>query len=276
MNDHSHKGFVTTRADVAGEPQLFVIGLGVKIPDHATLEAQSAISDCKRVYSIVQEPPNLWLPSSAQSTEVIDVMGMYNEGALRTDNYERVAKTIIEALNETRPIGYVTYGNPLAYDSVAQNLVSHATQAGLPFQVVAGISSIDTLLCDLGRDMAPGLQIYEASWLVAAQIPLQADIAVILVQLGAFGSVRTHYREPPSPVALAGLVTYLARFYPPSHGVFVVRSASRTDRQGGVRAVALGDLCSARTEEILNASLYVPAVRQPGLDLEIFEKMQSA
>jgi hypothetical protein len=259
----------------AVDPSLFVIGLGVKIPLHTTAEARLALSACTRIYSIIQEPPDLWLPPAGQDVEVIDLMRMYNEGALRTENYERVAETIIEAVNETQCVGYVSYGNPLAYDSVAQSLVHSAGEAGLPFRVVAGISSIDTLLCDLGRDMAPGLQIYEASWLVAARIPLQTDIAVILLQLGTFGSLRTHYKEPPSPAALSGLLTYLGRFYPLSHQVFLVRSTNHGDRPSNIRVLNLGDICSSRTEDILNASMYIPALRQSRLDEDTLEKMRS-
>jgi hypothetical protein len=200
---------------------------------------------------------------------------MYSEGALRIDNYERVASSIFDSLLEIRPVGYVTYGNPLAYDSVAQMLVSRATEAGLPLRVVPGISSVDTLLCDLGRDMAPGIQIYEASWLVAARIPLQTDIAVVLLQLGAFGSLRTRYRQPPSPAELEGLVSYLSMFYPLSHLIFVVQSAGAADSPGAVRPVNLGSLCNLRTEDIQNASMYIPALRASQLDAAMIESMLS-
>ena len=126
---------------------------------------------------------------------MVNVLEMYAEGAVRTQNYDRVADTIFQALAETETVGYVTYGNPLAYDSVAQNLVRQAQRSGTPFQIVAGISSIDTLLCDLGVDMAPGIQIYEASWLVTSPVRLDVAVAAILLQLGTFGSFRTHYRD---------------------------------------------------------------------------------
>jgi uncharacterized protein YabN with tetrapyrrole methylase and pyrophosphatase domain len=256
------------------QPMVFIIGLGVSIPDHITVEAYRAMTACSRLFSIVQGPPSLWLPKgTTENLQVVNVLPMYKEGVLRTDNYEKVARTIIESVSEIKPVGYVTYGNPLAYDSVAQNVIRYAQQSGIPFRVTPGISSIDTLLCDLRVDMAPGLQVYEASWLVAAQVDLRTDVAAILLQLGAFGSFLAHYRTPPSAASLAGLVSYLTRFYLPSHQVFVVRSSNQPDRSGNVRALELGKLCDARTQDILNASLYIPAMRNSNLNDEIVSKM---
>ncbi len=256
------------------QPLLFIIGLGVNIPDHTTVEASRCMQACRRIYSIVQESPAIWLPEYVgPKPQVVNVMDMYRDGVLRTDNYERAAKTIIDALTETSPVGYVTYGNPLVYDSVAQSLVRYAVQAEIPFRVVAGLSSIDTLLCDLRVDMAPGLQIYEASWLVAAGIELRTDTAAILLQIGAFGSLLAHYHTLPEPASLSGLVSYLGQFYAHSHRCFLVRSSSMRDRLSNVREVEIGNLCKLLTQDIQNASMYVPAVRAVALDEEAVAKM---
>ena len=232
------------------------------------------MSTCRRIYSIVQEPANVWLPSEAiGKVEVVNLLHTYEDGALRPDNYDRAAAIIISALAETECVGYVTYGNPLSYDSVAAYLVRYAEQSGTPFHVVPGVSSIDTLLCDIGIDMAPGLQIYEASWLVVARITLQPEVAVIVLQIGAFGSFRSHYSVVPSPDSLAGLVSYLTRFYPRSHRVLLVRSAGQRDTPANVRGTELGNLCDSRAEDIVNASMYIPALRPSQLDKQILEKM---
>jgi precorrin-2 methylase len=134
---------------------------------------------------------------------------------------------VISALTDFSPVGYVTYGNPLVYDSVSQHLVRFAKDSGTHLRIVAGLSSIDALLCDLGIDMAPGLQVLDATWAVAAKIVAQTDLALVLLQLGAFGSLRTHYQVMPPASALHDLITYLSGFYPSSHEVFLVQSADR-------------------------------------------------
>jgi uncharacterized protein YabN with tetrapyrrole methylase and pyrophosphatase domain len=267
---------IVANSSIGIGPLLFIIGLGVNIPDHTTKEAERAMRSCARIYSIGQEPPSLWLPNgSNDDLNVVNLFSMYSEGAPRAENYERVAKTIIQSLRETTPVGYVTYGNPLAYDSVAQNLINYAKELDIPFRVVPGICSIDTLLCDLGLDMAPGIQICEASWLVAAQICLRTDLAAILLQIGAFGSFRTHYRTPPTSKSLASLVDYLTRFYSNSHRVFLVRSSNLPNRPGNVCALELQNLCNADQQNILNASMYIPASRESDLDEKIVERMEN-
>jgi uncharacterized protein YabN with tetrapyrrole methylase and pyrophosphatase domain len=257
------------------EPRLYVIGVGVTIPDHITVEAFRAMAACNRIYTLLQEPPHVWLPpNTINLIPVINVFEMYVEGALRTSNYDRVADSIFNALNENAKIGYVTYGNPLVYDSVAQNLIRNAQQNGVAFQIVAGISSIDTLLCDLGVDMAPGLQVYEASWLVAGQIQLDATVPAILVQIGTFGSFQAHYRTAPPASALSDLVAYLRTWYPASHAVFLVRSANSGKGPANIRKICLGDLGEAPAKDVLGASMYVPAAEQARLSDGMIARME--
>ena len=164
-----------------GQPDLFIIGLGVIIPEHVTRQASQALSKCRRIYSIVQEPPHLWLPAdSFAQTEVVNALGFYREGELRANNYKRAALAITEAIGGGRPLGYVTYGNPTSYDRVAQELVEHGKKRGFTVEIVPGISSVDTILCDLMIDMAPGIQVFEASWLFTCQISPIPTIPVLL------------------------------------------------------------------------------------------------
>jgi Tetrapyrrole (Corrin/Porphyrin) Methylases len=247
---------------------LYVIGLGVKIPGHTTIEAADAMSRCGRIYSIVQEPPDLWLPGGkAGEIPVVNVLGMYVEGAMRTQNYELVASVIFGALHEVHIVGYVTYGNPLAYDSVAQKLVRDAQTAGIPVYVVPGISSVDTILCDLGTDMAPGIQIYEASWLVASRTPLNSGVATILLQLGHFGSARAHYRVRRPARSLEDLIAYLCSFYPPSHSAFLVQSSPKS-QPAAIKRVRLDGLCEIREKDWAE-SIYIPATEPARSHAEI-------
>jgi uncharacterized protein YabN with tetrapyrrole methylase and pyrophosphatase domain len=254
-------------------PRLNIVGLGIRIPDHITVEVSRTLATCTRIFTVVQEPPAAWLPAEGAHVPVINLMEMYEEGAIRTQNYERVSNRIFQSLDDTAVVGYVTYGNPLVYDSVSQQLVRHARQAGVRFNVLAGISSIDTLLCDLGVDMAPGIQVYEASWLVAGQVPLVVTAPAILLQLGTFGSFRTHYRDRINVSSLEPLVSYLSRSYPRSHPVHLVRSGDR-EQPANLRNVPLGDLTTVDTDDVLGASMYIPCLQPAQLDQGIVAMME--
>jgi precorrin-2 methylase len=243
--------------------QLYIVGLGVMIPGHVTVAATEALSRCQRIYSIVQEPPALWLPRGHNDlTPIVNVMSLYEEGALRSDNYARVASTILEGLRQVSAIAYVTYGNPLSYDSVAQTLVREAGRFDADVQVVPGISSIDSILCDLRVDMAPGIQIYEASWLVTSETQLNPSVAAILLQLGHFGSLRAHYRQRRRE-SLADLSSYLCRFYPELHTMYLVQS-SNGSRAATISPVAITQLCTV-DEADWAESAYLPPVQQAQL-----------
>jgi precorrin-3B methylase len=255
---------------------LYIIGLGVSLPDHITPEATRAMSQCSRLYSIVQAPQRLWLPpGTLGKVEVVDAFQMYAEDRPRIQNYEHVARTIFQALDTCGSVGYVTYGNPMSYDCVAQNLVQYAKKSGSAMRIIPGISSIDTVLCDLGVDLAPGLQVYEATWLVACGIRPHLEAAALLVQMGTFGSLLTNYQKRPTGASLAKLVIYLREFYPATHEVFLVRSSSGGRQPPRIRRIELGNLCAAASDDLAGASMYIPAVRQARFDDALVEGMET-
>ena len=232
------------------------------------------MSACTHIYSIVQEAPSVWLPpGSDRQITVTNVLGMYIEGTLRKRNYEAVALRILQSVNESGVIGYVTYGNPLAYDSVSENLVRQAQQSGISFRVVPGICSVDTLLCDLGVDMAPGIQVYDASWLVAAQISLNVSVTAILLQMGAFGSLVTHYRRTPKPGSLAELVVYLRKVYDATHEVHLIRSSHGKGRSAHIKSTRLSELCDVKSGDLVNCSMFIPPLSAAKLDESFLARM---
>jgi uncharacterized protein YabN with tetrapyrrole methylase and pyrophosphatase domain len=259
----------------ASQPHLFLIGLGVMVPDHVTLQATRAMARCSQIYSLIQESPHLWMPPhKGRHIEVIDVRNWYVEGEVRIRNYNNVAQTIFRAVSPSESVGYVTYGNPMAYDSVAQNLVQLTIDAGLSVQVVPGVSSIDTVLCDLRLDMAPGIQVFDASWFVAFRIRPRIDVSLLLVQVGAFGSLRTHYTERRDGSSLQGLVRYCCELYPPTLSVALVRSSGDEGRLAQIRHVPLSKLVEVTGDELAGASLYIPPSQKELPELDPLARME--
>jgi uncharacterized protein YabN with tetrapyrrole methylase and pyrophosphatase domain len=257
------------------QPGLSLIGLGVIIPDHITSQAMRAMSRCSRIYSIVQEPPRLWLPPNKLGRiEVFNVLEWYVEDSLRMPNYDRVASTIFQALEGGKCVGYVTYGNPMAYDRVAQNLVQLIKDGGGDVQIIPGVSSFDTVLCDLRVDMAPGIQVFDASWFVACRIEPRVDAGVLLMQVGAFGSLRTHYTKRQDGSSLRDLVQYCRKLYSASHLVSLVRSGGDEGLLAHVRHVPLAALGDVSADDLSGASLYIPPSERALPSEEFIAKME--
>ncbi len=212
---------------MSAPPDFYVIGLGVSFPEHLTKQAIDAMASCSKLFSIVQEPLLPWLPAEKMGkVEVINLLDSYVDGTLRIENYNRAAEMVVQASSDGRPVGYVTYGNPMAYDTVAQLIVKKAAELGRKARVVPGISSLDSILCDMQVDIAPAIQVFEASWMMAFQILPRIDTHVILMQMGSFGSYRSHYGKRLSGGALTGLVDHLLSVYPKDHRVSLVRSTA--------------------------------------------------
>jgi hypothetical protein len=257
------------------KPRVVIIGLGVKVPEHTTVEARRAMADCAVIYSIVQQPPKLWLPADRlDKTRVINALDLYAEGAPRAKNYEQVARTIHRSLQSGGNVGYVTYGNPMAFDSVAQHLIRLAGEDNTPFEIIPGISSVDTILCDLNVDMAPGIQIVEASWLVAYKVQLHLNLPVLLLQIGAYGSTQTHYKSPQSARVLSGLSDYLSAFYPATHRGVLVRSAGEPRERVTVLDLSLNELSDLSDDDLGGASFYIPALDVGTPDAAFISEME--
>jgi uncharacterized protein YabN with tetrapyrrole methylase and pyrophosphatase domain len=255
---------------------LYVIGLGVSFPEHLTKQAIDAMASCSKLYSIVQEPLLPWLPAEKMGKiEVINLLDSYVDGTLRIENYNRAADLVLEASGDGMNVGYVTYGNPMAYDTVAQLIVKKAAEQGRKARVIPGISSLDSILCDMQVDIAPAIQVFEASWMMAFQIVPRVDTHVILMQMGSFGSYRSHYGKRLSGGALTGLVEHLLAAYPREHRVSLVRSTASGQHPEKISTYTLERLSDATVEELSGASLYIPAVRQPTPNTAMLRELEA-
>jgi len=255
---------------------LYIIGLGVSLPEHLTKQAIDTMASCCKLFSIVQEPLLPWLPLEKRGNiEVINLLDFYVDGSIRMENYNRAADMVLEAKGDGRPVAYVTYGNPMFYDSVAQLIARKAAASGRSVRVLPGISSLDSIVCDIQVDMAPGIQIYEASWLMAFQILPRVDTHVILVQVGSVGSYRAHYGQRLDGRTLTGLIDHLTMVYPKEHRVSLVRSTASGEHPEKISSFTLERLCDATAEELSGASLYIPAFKQPTPNPEMLTELEA-
>jgi len=122
--------------------------------------------------------------------------------------------------------------------------------------------------------MAPGIQVYDASWLVACSIKPQVQVQMVLMQVGLYGSLRTHYGERKDGSSLLELVEYLCRFYPPTHKVSLVRSTGSDRHPSQIRVAQLAKLCDASVEDVSGASLHVPPCQELQPPQEILERLE--
>ena len=102
-------------------------------------------------------------------------------------------------------------------------LITHvAPLLDLHVEVFPGISSFDTLLVDIGTDIAfDGIQMYEATDLLLRRRPIQNDVTCVIWQATIVGDP-TYPEGSGQGRAVQAAVEHLRSFYPADHEVTLV------------------------------------------------------
>jgi hypothetical protein len=238
---------------------------------HLTREAEATIRRCHRVFVV---DPSLGVAEHLRSLgpEVVDLLPFYEPGRPRIETYRRMAAATVTAALDRPPVGFATYGHPWMYCYPTALLHEAARLLDLRVDVVAGVSTLDTLLVDLGHDpSADGLQLYEATDLLLRRRPLQDDVALVLVQVSALAEPT--FRPGPTPVdRLRLLQDYLLEVYPPGHTVLSVYSRTHPAMRSVVERHRLDGLAETLAGSPQSGTLFVPpARRRPVVDEDLLE-----
>src|ERR1700722_20230522 len=203
-----------------------LIGTGVRNVAHITLEAIETLKKCKRGFVVspdqqVVDDFRTSVSSCLRDGESLppleSLSRAYRKDRERIMNYGEAAGIVLHALEAERPIAYLTPGNPVTFDRVAQEILQGARKRGLSAFVVPGVSSVDTVLVDLQQELAPGMQIYEASSFVGMKVRPDPRLSCLLLQTSVFATNFPVIGRKPRPDTLASLKEYLLQFYPPEH-----------------------------------------------------------
>ena len=174
-----------------------LVGIGIERVSHITLEAIAVLQRCSRGFVAGFEQPSvnefcaalmLHLKHGESLPPLHSLSQAYRQDRLRRENYFEATEIVIAAAQSQRPVAYLTPGHPTTYDRVAREILARAESLNLPTRIVAGISSIDTVLVDFRQEPGPGLQIYEASCFVGAGVQPDTRFGCLLMQVGVFGT----------------------------------------------------------------------------------------
>lgn len=263
---------------------IVLIGRGVRDVAHMTLESLEALKKCKRgfVVSPAQEAVDAFREALLQKVKeseslppLVSLSAAYQKDRLRLTNYSDAAQAVLDAAKSDPPVAYLTPGNPVIYDTVTHVILKGARASGLRTKVLPSVSFIDTMLVDLEEEPAPGLQIYEASWVVGAQVRPDTRFACMLVQISLFCTNFPVVDRMPETAAMRRLRDHLLKFYPSDHVIVIVRSGSGWSGLPTIQPLALGALDNVRGEIQLGASLYIPPLSIATFDDEFAAMMSS-
>jgi len=250
-----------------------IVGTGIVGTHQLTREAEEVIRRSKRTfaidsgYGIVEYLQEL-------CPDVESLGGLYEVGKNRLPTYRRMATEVVSAALEDPPVCLATYGHPWVYCYPTTLITRAAPLLDLHVEVFPGISAFDTMLCDLGTDIAfDGMQMYEATDLLLRRRPLQNDVTALIWQPTVVGDP-TYPEQAPTIEDFMPLQNYLLGFYPADHEVTLVTTKTFPLLRSTVERLPLSGLAAELQRAPHVGTLYIPAIRnRPVQDVALLQTM---
>ena len=201
----------------AGEPELTLVGCGLRALDHLTREAERSLRQARVIfYSIYnRDLLDLLRELSPQAKLIAQEDGEYIVGQYRPDIYRRIAERILAEVAQGAGVVALHPGSVTVVDAIAGQLLSRAEALGLRVRVVPGVSSIEFVLTALGWDISAGLQVILAQHLLLYRRRLDANQAAIIIQPGYYDTRWFAGAPLPQVERFRALQMHLADSYPP-------------------------------------------------------------
>jgi uncharacterized protein YabN with tetrapyrrole methylase and pyrophosphatase domain len=208
---------------------------------------------------------------------VTELGSFYQAGRDRLPTYRRMAAEVVSAAVAEPPVCLATYGHPWVYCYPTTLITRAAPLLGLHVEVFPGVSSFDTLLVDLGTDIAfSGVQMYEATDLLLRRRPIQSDVACVIWQPTVVGDP-TYRAEPYAAEQFEPLQDYLLLFYPDDHEASIVTTKTYPLTRSLVQRLRLDHLAEELARAPQVGTLYIPPLTErPVEDAELMEVMVTA
>ena len=250
-----------------------IVGAGIVGSHQLTREAEEVIRRSNHTFVIAS---GYGLPEYLETIcpKVTDLGYLYEPGMNRLPTYHRMAAEVVAAAMTESPVCLAVYGHPWVYCHPTALVARAAAPLGLHVEVFAGVSAFDTLLVDLGTDIAEnGIQMYEATDVLLRRRPLQPDVTTVLWQPTVVGDPTypsgSYAREQFLP-----LQEYLLTFYPADHSVKLVTSKTHPLAKSTVKTFELGTLAEQLAGAPSVGTLYIPpAVDRPVENDALLEHM---
>lgn len=220
-------------------PHIILLGYGVTDTLQLTVESQRILSRFGSAYA-VGLPPNLDAFLKSQRVKVTDLRAKLAPGREFADAYLDIAHTLVTKAATERPVILLAPGNPLMFNAIGRYLAMEGRRLGLTVQAAPAVSPLDVIVSGLGLDVSTfGLQVFDATRLVARRIALNPAVPALLLSADTFAAstvpVTSEHRR------LAPLAAYLGRCYPAGHAVSVITLDSGGMRLRGATIEGLGE-----------------------------------
>lgn len=238
--------------------QLYLLGTGIRGCLQLTVEVQQALSVCRRAF-VLHADTQVLKELETYCPEVIDLEEMYTGQEIRREAYHAIAARVVDSAAEDGPVAFVVHGHPLFLVSASEYTLELAKSKGLRATALPGVSSFDTLLCDLGLDLGYGVQMYDTTSLLNNGWVPDPKVPLLLFQLATTQEDRV-VRDDRDGEVLRPVVDLLKSLYGDDHVVTLVQSAAAVLDTPRIEEYRLADLATSAVDLTSRPTVYVPPV----------------
>ena len=224
---------------------IMIVGLGPGNGRFLTRAAWGILSQADAVYlRTARHPAVADLPTSV-------IQHSFDAIYDSADSFEIVYDTIVKELlqlAQNEDIVYAVPGHPFVGESTVSKLVTEAEAAGIPVEVVAGLSFVEPCLTAVQQDGMDGVQIFDAIELTQYHYPpVNPDFPLLLGQVY-------------SRMLANELKLLLTAVYPDEHPVTLIHQAGDDDQ--AIEEVPLYAI--DRSDKVSHlTSLFIPPLPNP-------------
>ena len=201
---------------------IFLVGAGIRPQLHITPESVQALRAVRTLYVLHGDPAVVeWASQFCRDTR--DLSSEYSGEIQRATVYQKIASVVLKRASSNPPVALLVHGHPLFLVSAVEMIISAARTRGLAALSLPGVSSFDTILCDLSIDLGYGVQLFDATSLIKNNWSVNPAVPLLIFQLANVCCPEVQ-RRPPKAGSVVPLVRFLREWYPLHHKCFIVHS----------------------------------------------------
>jgi len=166
------------------KPGVTIMGLGPGDPQLLTREAWSVLIESDEIYlRTSQHPVVLSLPAHLQVHSFDD---LFEQAETPGEIYGTIVSRLLELAHRPGGVLYAVPGHPFFAEAMSVEIAARASQEGLPFRIIPGLSFIEPVLAALKINPLPQITILDAIELGRLHIPpFPPNVPALIAQIGS-------------------------------------------------------------------------------------------
>lgn len=250
--------------------KVFVIGAGIRGKKQLTLEAIARLRNVGNVLFFPCESITYdWLVNDLCLTRVESLEKQYQDKGIDQENYSRITNRVLQSCHEFNEIAVLVPGHPRVGVSWIHNLEKAHIKGEINLKIIDGISSIDTMISDLGRDpLEHGSIIIDANRMLLYRLKIDPRIDHYVYHVCSVGTTQTNMSNPSFQNKLDLLKNILLEYFPKDHQVKFVQSGTVTMEGASILTFPLEKLDEMVYHVTFGTTLYIPGLSFSKKDID--------